>query len=385
MPPILAALIGAALALVAVAFVLGALRARRGHREALEQERRPEVDATVEALLPHLPVGVVLVGPHDEILTSNEVAQRLGMVRGTRLGFPELLDQTRRCRADDEPFAGQIVRKPKPGEQRMELECRIGEVADGVLAVVGLDDTPIRRADAMRRDFLANVSHELKTPIGAIQVLAEAVEAGKEDPDAVARFTGRLQREASRLGALVCQIIDLSRLQASDPLLERQVVDLAHVVQEAVDNCRERAIGRRVNLIAPQPGTYPVIGERRQLVEAVTNLVSNAITYSDEGARVALALTTATDEDGVEVVELRVSDNGMGIPAEEQERIFERFYRVDYARSRSDGGSGLGLSIVRHIVLAHGGTISVWSAPGQGSTFTVRLPAHTAAPHQEEQ
>lgn len=385
MPPILAALIGAALTLVAVAFVLGALRARRGHREALELERRPVVDATVEALLPHLPVGVALVGRHDEILTSNEVAQRLGMVRGTRLGFPELLDQTRRCRADREPFIGQIVRKPKPGEQRMELDCRIGEVADDVLAVVGIDDTPIRRADAMRRDFLANVSHELKTPIGAIQVLAEAVEAGKEDPDAVARFTGRLQWETNRLGALVRQIIDLSRLQSSDPLLERTVVDLADVAVAALDNCRESATDRRVDLIAPQPGEYPVIGDRRQLVEAVTNLVANAITYSDEGARVALGLTTATDEDGVDIVELRVSDNGIGIPADEQDRIFERFYRVDYARSRSDGGSGLGLSIVRHIVLAHGGTISVWSCPGQGSTFTVRLPAHTAAPHQEEQ
>ena len=222
---------------------------------------------------------------------------------------------------------------------------------------------------------MANVSHELKTPIGAIALLAEAVEEAADDPEAVRRFAGRMGVESARLIDLVTQIIELSRLQADDPLADPEEVDVDEVLADAVDRCRVDAEQHGVTLaVAGTQGTR-VLGSSRQLGVAVGNLVENAVVYSGRGARVVVAAHVQSHSDD-DYVEITVSDNGIGIAPHEVDRIFERFYRVDYARSRANGGTGLGLAIVKHIAATHGGDVSVWSQLGAGSTFTITIPAH---------
>lgn len=372
MSSVMAALIGAALALMLAGAVIALVWATR-RRKAVLQQSELTLDPRIERMIHHLPLGAAVVGPHDEILGHNEAAVRTSVVKGTRLGFTELLDEVRAARQSGEEFSGDITRASLPGEPGLTLTVSISEVDEEQLLVLGFDDAKSRRVEAVRRDFVANVSHELKTPIGAIGVLAEAVESAKDDPSAVEHFAERLQRETKRLSELVNQIINLSRLQSEDLAIEHDPVFLTEVVEEAIGNCRESARKRRVQILVGQTDDVTVAGDKWQLTEAVTNLVQNAINYSDAGARVAVSVVEKSEGDE-QVVELKVSDNGIGISKENQERIFERFYRVDYGRSRSTGGTGLGLSIVRHIVMAHGGTVHVWSNLGQGSTFTLRLP-----------
>lgn len=367
-----AAFIGAGLALLIVgAAVLLVWASRR--RQALLRQQDPTIDPLVEHLIHQLPIGATVVGPHDEILGHNEAALRTSLVQGTRLGYKRLLEHVRDVRQSGTEFSGDITREAIPGEPALSLTVSISQLDEHQLLVLGFDNAQSRRVEAVRRDFVANVSHELKTPIGAIGVLAEAVEAAKDDPDAVERFSGRLQRETKRLSELVSQIINLSRLQSVDPNIAQEPVSLVDVVEDAIGNCRESATNRRVQIIIGELQDVTIAGDKWELTDAVTNLVQNAINYSDSGARVAVSIVEKRDK-GEDIVEVKVSDNGIGISKEDQERIFERFYRVDYGRSRSTGGTGLGLSIVRHIVKAHGGTITVWSNLGQGSTFTLRFP-----------
>ncbi|GAA4890026.1 ATP-binding protein [Tessaracoccus lubricantis] len=381
MHPAVAGLIGACLALVVVAFVL-VVRRGLARRRMLEAQGNAVASAELRTSMDLLQSGAMLVGPHDEILHVNEPGIVLNLARGSRVGFATLLDKIREVRASGTLYRGTIRREMHPGAEPLELAARVAPIGNEVVLVIADDESSQRRVEAVRRDFVANISHELKTPIGALSVLAEAVEAASDDPDAVQRFAGRLQHESSRLAELVNQIIDLSRLQSEDPMLSREIVDVHEVVTEAVSRSRERAENRGVSLIVARTAHTYVIGDRWQLADAVSNLVQNAINYSDEKARVTLSILQVTS-DNDRYVEIKVSDNGIGISQEEQERIFERFYRVDYGRSRDAGGTGLGLSIVRHIALAHGGSIRVWSRPGQGSTFTLRLPAYLGPDPQE--
>jgi two-component system sensor histidine kinase SenX3 len=237
-----------------------------------------------------------------------------------------------------------------------------------VLALVE-DRTRERQIEAVRRDFVANVSHELKTPVGAIRLLAEAVHDAAEDPEAVQRFSGRMITESERLTRLVQQIIELSRLQADDPIDTPLPVQVDEVVKTAVDTSAIDADAARISVVSGGTSDLEVLGNAEQITAAVANLVANAIAYSGEGSTV-LVSTKGLPES----VEISVVDQGIGIPEHEVGRIFERFYRVDPARHRSTGGTGLGLSIVKHVAATHGGDISVWSVEGQGSTFTLTLP-----------
>lgn len=367
-----AGLVGAALALLLTAAVVALVWASRRRTIALAQEN-PTIDPLVERLIGQLPIGAAVVGPHDQILGHNDAAVRTSLVKGTRLGYKHLLEQVRDVRQSGSEFSGDISRETIPGEPPLSLTVSISQLDADQLLVLGFDNAQSRRVEAIRRDFVANVSHELKTPIGAIGVLAEAVEAAKDDPTAVERFSVRLQRETKRLSELVSQIINLSRLQSASPNIAHEPVSLVDVVEDAISNCRESAEDRRVQIIVGELQDVTIAGDKWELTDAVTNLVQNAINYSDKRARVAVSVIAKRDNDE-DVVDVKVSDNGIGISKEDQERIFERFYRVDYGRSRSTGGTGLGLSIVRHIVMAHGGTITVWSNLGQGSTFTLRFP-----------
>lgn len=381
MHPAVAGLIGAALALVVVLFI-HLVRKGLAHRRLLAAQGRAEISDELRSALDLLHSGALLVGPHDEILHVNEPGVVLNLARGSRVGFARLLDKIREVRVAGEAYRGPLRREMHPGAEPLELSVGIGPLHDDWVLVVAEDESRQRRVDAVRRDFVANISHELKTPIGALSVLAEAVEAASDDPEAVQRFAGRLQHESSRLAELVNQIIDLSRLQSEDPMLSSEVIDVHEVVTEAVGRSQELAKKRQVSLIVARTSSAYIVGDRWQLADAISNLVQNAINYSDERARVTLSILQVTD-DGDRFVEIKVSDNGIGIKPEEQERIFERFYRVDYGRSRDAGGTGLGLSIVRHIAMAHGGSIRVWSRPGQGSTFTLRIPAYLGPDPQD--
>ncbi|MDP9075740.1 MAG: ATP-binding protein [Actinomycetota bacterium] len=243
-----------------------------------------------------------------------------------------------------------------------------GDELTGAVAVIE-DVSEKRRLEAVRRDFVANISHELKTPVGALSLVAETLE-GEDDPAIVARLSHRMRTEAERLGRIIEDLLDLSRIEAEespswDPL------EVPVVLAQAIDRLRPAAEHRGIRLEVNEPGDLQIRGDRRQLVSAVHNLVDNAIKYSENSSAVQV---TVSHGDGW--VEIAVADHGIGIPSRDLERIFERFYRVDRARSRDTGGTGLGLAIVRHVASNHGGEVTVASHEGEGSTFTLRLPDH---------
>jgi two-component system sensor histidine kinase SenX3 len=237
------------------------------------------------------------------------------------------------------------------------------------------DESDAVRLEATRRDFVANVSHELKTPVGAMALLAEAVLDATDDPQEVRRFGTKIFNEANRLGTLVTELIALSRLQGAERLPELGTVDVDEVVCEALARCRLAAESANIQITVDPPSGLLLKGDAPLLVTALSNLLDNAVSYSTEGNPVSVSRGRVSD-----VVEIAVTDRGLGIAPEHQERVFERFFRIDQARSRSTGGTGLGLAIVKHVAANHGGDIQLWSKPGTGSTFTLRIPAHPDSP-----
>jgi two-component system, OmpR family, sensor histidine kinase SenX3 len=355
-----------------------AIRTRRSDEEVAEiPTEQVQLPTGVSAVLEALTSSAVVVGPRDEILAATTSARTQGLARGSRIAVPEIVDLVRVVRRERviRSVNLELVRGGRGATSY--LSVRVAPLGDDLVVVLADDQTSARRIEQTRRDFVANVSHELKTPIGAISLLAEAVEDAAEDPPSVRKFASRLSVESARLGDLVNQIIDLSRLQADDPLSNPEEVDIDEVLSEAVDRCQVDAQQHGVTLTVAGATDCQVLGNARQLTVAICNLVENAVVYSDPGARVVVAAHRQARPDD-DYVEITVSDNGIGIPPAELERIFERFYRVDYARSRANGGTGLGLAIVKHVAATHGGEVSVWSQPGRGSTFTIRVPVHLA-------
>ena len=369
---LIAALLGLVLGL-AYAPTLAWLR-RRAELDAGEPEQVPVVSEQLAQAVDLLRSAALVAGPYDEVLHSNPQARTLGLVRGNRVAPDELLDLVRQVR-QQRRVLGTVLRLPRElGTPQLELAVRLRGLSGGMVLVVADDRSAQVRTEEIKRDFVANVSHELKTPVGAIRVLAEAVEQASDDPEAVQRFASRMIHESDRLGGLIRQIIELSRLQSDEPLLHPSEVVVDDVIAAAAGQCRELAASSSIGLTASGTPGLRVLGDEEQLTSAVVNLITNAINYSDPGGRVAVSSRLAQDSDDG-YVEISVADNGIGIRSDELDRIFERFYRVDFARSRDSGGTGLGLSIVKHVIGAHGGTVNVWSKVGQGSTFTLRLPA----------
>ena len=252
--------------------------------------------------------------------------------------------------------------------------ARLGPLGDGFVVVEASDTSAAVRLEAVRRDFVANVGHELKTPVGAMAVLAEAV-LDADDPEEVTRFASKILHESRRLGALVTELIELSRLQGADPLPELEPVAVDDVVTEAVRRARVSAETAGTDLALDAPSGLEVAGSSTLLVTALANLLENAVAYSPTGSSVSVRRRRVRGTGDGGAVEISVTDRGIGIAPEHQERVFERFFRVDPARSRATGGTGLGLAIVKHVAANHGGEVRVWSEPGVGSTFTLRLPA----------
>ena len=312
----------------------------------------------------------VVLDRDGRLVRTSPTAYAFGLVRGADLVHAELramVAESSRLRLVREREM-ELPRGPL-GKGRIVVHARVAPLGEHLTLVLVEDHTEAKRVEEIRRDFVANVSHELKTPIGALHLLAEAVHDAADDSGAVRHFATRMQRESSRLTTLVQEIIDLSRLQVADALVSPEPVRIDDVVTEAVDRCRLAASAKSIDVTVAGEADALVYGNHALLVTAVRNLVDNAVAYSAEGTRVRIAVRRTTG-----LVEIVVSDEGIGILPADQDRIFERFYRIDPARSRATGGTGLGLSIVKHVVSNHGGDVTVWSVPNQGSTFTLRLP-----------
>jgi two-component system sensor histidine kinase SenX3 len=342
---------------------------RSAHR--MPDGEAPELDEGLVRVLAVLRSAAVVLDGEGEVVRASPPAYALGVVRGDAVVHAAILDMIAEVQRDgvirDEEL--ELPRGPV-GRGMVMLQVRVAQVGPHHILVLAEDRTEARRIDAIRRDFVVNVSHELKTPVGALALLAETVQDAADDPVAVRRFTGRMQQEATRLSALVQEIIELSRLQVAGALQAVTTVPVRGVVEESVDRARTNAQGKGIVLTVGGDLDAVVYGDHALLVTAVRNLLDNAVAYSGENTRVGVGVSVVGD-----LVEIAVVDQGIGISAGEQQRVFERFYRVDPARSRDTGGTGLGLSIVKHIAADHGGEVTMWSEPGRGSTFTLRIPA----------
>ena len=359
----------------AVGVVLGVLlslviRAVGRRRQVVEEDPDDGLPAGIDEVLAALPSAAVVIDSDGEVIKASTAAYALGLVDGPAFGSPQLQETVARV-ADRRIYedVNFVIKHDANEYSRRFLHAGVAPLGKGYVLVLCDDETEFHRVEAVRRDFVANVSHELKTPIGAISLLAEAVTDYSDDPEAVHRFGGKIQKESTRLVHLVQEIIDLSQVQDNEELESSAVIEVAEVVEEAIDRARTNAESKNITINVALSPDLRVEGSFDLLAKAVRNLVDNAVNYSSADTEVGIS----TERRGNSVAVI-VTDHGIGMSSKETDRIFERFYRVDKARSRNTGGTGLGLSIVKHIIATHGGKIKVWSRQGEGSTFTVLLP-----------
>ena len=344
------------------------------------QPQPPGLPAGIDSVLAVLSSSAVVLDSDDRVLRASAAARSFGLVDGDQLVVRELVALARKVRRDGKVREGEIeVSTSRFNGRTTSFAVRVAPLGaavgnGGLVLLLAEDQTESRRVEEVRRDFVANISHELKTPVGALALLAETVEDAVHDPEAVLRFAGRMRQEASRLTDLVQDLIMLSRIQAAEPVPDPTPIEVDTVVAEALDRCRMRASAHGIELAASGERGMAILGDEDLMVPALRNLLENAVAYSPERTRVLISTRRAGNS-----VEISVADQGIGIPERDLERIFERFYRVDPARSRATGGTGLGLAIAKHVTVAHGGTITVWSKEGSGSTFTLRLPLRTSS------
>ena len=337
----------------------------------LTETNSNQVDQQVKELLEITDADYIVVNGDEAVLICSEIVSNIGLVKNQRITSETLRKLVRRARIQDEVIEDEVA-IPRGSlstgfhERRVRLS-RIGDL--GAVVILIFDDSEAQRLDAVRRDFVANISHELKTPIGGISILSEAIAEGNDDPELVKNFSARLKIEAERLTHLVQEIIDLSRIQDQNTTLNSEYFSLNEVIEEAMYQSKVHAEKQQVQINFVPEGEVEFFGDRKQILIAISNLVENAISYSPERTNVNIVLKQSEN-----IAEIAISDQGVGIEEAELQRIFERFYRVDPARSRETGGTGLGLSIVKHVISNHGGEVQVWSVPGTGSTFTVLLP-----------
>lgn len=371
MTPVTAAAIGVLVGALLGAVLLHLIRGRDAETPVNFGEDDDPLPVGVVEVLEALSTGGLVVDSTGRALTSTSAARAYGLVQGRNVVHSELRQLAREVTADGQSRETELDLARGPfGQGRLLAGVRAALLPDGLVLMLVEDRTQARRVEEARRDFVVNVSHELKTPVGGLSLLAEAVADANEDPEAVKRFARRMQHETMRLSKLVSEIVNLSRLQTADLMKPLVIVDVSQCAKDSVEDTKLMAAERRVTAACATPAEgLRVYGDAELLSTAIRNLVANAIAYSADGTRIGVVARRVND-----TVEVAVSDQGSGIPERDLERIFERFYRVDPARSRATGGTGLGLSIVKHITANHGGEVIVWSQEGHGSTFTLRLP-----------
>jgi len=368
------------IAVLAIGVAAGYLAARAKRHRDRGRPAGPTVAELLQRLVHETNNGIVVLNRFGDVVLHNPRADELGFVRDNQA------DARARKAAEQALESGEPVAVDLSPLNRNKLRGRgpaavLGEVrplGDGFTVVDAGDESDAVRLEATRRDFVANVSHELKTPVGALALLAEAVLDAADDPDEVRRFSTKILHESTRLGTLVSELIALSRLQGAERLPELTTVEVDSVVEEALGRSKIAAESAGIEIALDEPSGLLLDGDRTLLVTALSNLIDNAVSYSPPGSPVSISRRLSG-----EFVEIAVTDRGIGIEPQHQQRVFERFFRVDPARSRATGGTGLGLAIVKHVAANHGGEVKLWSRLGTGSTFTLRVPRHNAGSESE--
>ncbi len=428
-PSVVAALVVVAVVVFVVAFLLGRRRGFQDVQDGVDPNDpslfgaakntslfgpRVPVQSTERQLVAVMPEALVVVDSLATVQYASPAARRFGIIHDQAMALAEIRDIVKLVSTDSVvrereltiPLHGRTrtgvvntngkgveAGKPLP-EDTLYLHVRVGQIADNLFAIFISDMSEQRRFEIMRRDFVTNVSHELKTPAGAISLLAETIGDAADDPDAVKYFSGRISKESERLTELVHRLIDLQKAQSAAAMLNAERLSVLSVAREALAENQVKAESKHISLVLSVNGRQVlvhanaeelakeaeqnldvfVVADHETIKTAVKNLVENAINYSPEHTTVAVGIGIESGK-----VAIRVVDQGIGIPAASLSRIFERFYRVDPARSRETGGTGLGLAITKHCVEDCGGTISVWSREGEGSTFTITMPQASGA------
>lgn len=333
--------------------------------------RNESIPPGVVEVVQALESGGIILDHSNTVLRASPGAQLLELVADGQVAHKSVLSVINESRTAGEAISRnlEIPSGRFADGQSLVLHVRAAPLGVKYMLLLVDDHTDEERLNSVRRDFIANVSHELKTPVGAIALLSDAIEAAGDDLERVRSFTRKIHREADRLGSMTKEIIDLTRIQSENPLDDPDIVAVSDIIEAAVDANRVAADVKQIKITTKVADEAAVLGDRAMLTMAIKNLIDNAIVYSPEQTHVGIGARIEG-----ELVEIAVTDKGVGIDPADQQRVFERFYRVDPARSRTTGGSGLGLSIVKHVVQSHRGTVSLWSKPGQGSTFTARLP-----------
>lgn len=362
---------------IAVTVVVTVLRRRAEHREEerirreTQHNRVSTIAQVMHFALEASPLGVAVVDLREDLVFTNRSVHELGVVVGRHL-VPEVYRLAQRVFDDGEPREGVL----HPGSTAVGpvfsvavTVRRLAAVDDRFVVVYATDNSENVRMEAARRDFVANVSHELKTPVGAISLLVETMLEARDDPDTVEYFGNKLHTETRRMSTMISELIGLSKLQGAESLPDPRPVSVDRIIDKAVERSRIAAEVENIDLVTDAPGGAWLTGDEELLVTAVTNLIANAVNYSPDDTPVSISRAVR----GQSVV-IRVTDRGIGIAPDDQKRVFERFFRVDKARSRATGGTGLGLAVVKHTVINHGGNVSLWSQPGTGSTFSLEFP-----------
>lgn len=340
--------------------------------DSQRRKRYPAIPEGLEAILEAIPQSAVLLSNDGRVERASTNAYAFGLVWSTRIIRPEIAELVEQVRQDRQIRAGQMTlqRSALEGSATLVLGVRVAPVSRGRILVLFSDETGAKRLEETRRDFVANISHELKTPVGAIALLAETIGDVADEPEHVRTFADKLVTESDRLTTLIRDIIELSRLQDAEGLGEPELLAAEDVVTAAADRSHVEAEDRGIEVRTDCDPDAKIYGDRELLTTAVRNLVGNAIRYSNSGSVVNIRSSLSNGW-----VRIAVEDEGVGVSPEQRDRIFERFYRGDEARTRDTGGSGLGLSIVKHVAADHGGRVDLVSEQGQGSTFTLVLPA----------
>ena len=418
-PSVVAALV--AVVVFVVAFLLGRRRGFQDVQDGVDPNDpslfgaakntslfgpRVPVQSTERQLVAVMPEALVVVDSLATVQYASPAARRFGIIHDQAMALAEIrdivklvstdsvvrerelsipLDRAARAAAKNTDGKGIEAGKFRPSDT-LYLHVRVGQISDDLFAIFISDMSEQRRFEIMRRDFVTNVSHELKTPAGAISLLAETIGDAADDPGMVKYFAGRISKESERLTELVHRLIDLQKAQSTAAVLNAERLSVLALVREAIVENQVKAESKHINLVLSLNGKQKLVhvegavnavdeddlfinADHETIKTAVKNLVENAVNYSPEHTTVAVGIGSGDDE-----VAIRVVDQGIGIPESSLDRIFERFYRVDPARSRETGGTGLGLAITKHCVQDCGGTIAVWSREGEGSTFTITLP-----------
>jgi two-component system, OmpR family, sensor histidine kinase SenX3 len=373
-----------------LALVVGVAAGTRLSPRVVQRRQRVAAEWTgitvaqmLQRIVALMPLGAAVVDSHRDVVYLNDRARELGLVRDRQLDDQAWQAAQQALGGEDVEFDLQPGKRQVAGRSGLSVhgQARLLSEEDRRFAVVFVhDQSDYARMEATRRDFVANVSHELKTPVGAMALLAEALLASADDPETVRRFAEKALIEANRLGDMVAELIELSRLQGAERLPNVTAVDVDTVVSEAISRHKVAAENAHIEVRTDVPSGLQVLGDQTLLVTALANLVSNAIAYSPPGSPVSISRRRRGDN-----IEIAVTDRGIGIALEDQERVFERFFRGDKARSRATGGSGLGLAIVKHVAANHDGSIGVWSKPGTGSTFTLSIPASVSAQQDDDE